>query len=83
MCFHPNLSSCIIRLYLIIIDLVNFVFSDFSLLVFKKFLSNSMFNFSMNLDLNRAIFHSVDSSFSSLSKSITIPNFSPQFIIFI
>ena len=46
-----------------------------------KFLSNLLFDFSVNLDLNRVIFDSMDLSLSSLLKSITFPNFSPQLIV--
>ena len=46
-----------------------------------KFLSNLLFDFSVYLDLNRVIFDSMDSSLSSLFKSITFPNFLPQLII--
>ena len=82
MCFPPNLSSCIIRLQFRILDLVNFIFNlGFLPLRVQKFLPNLLFDFSANLDPNRVIFYSVDSSLSSLSKSIKIPNFSPHFII--
>ena len=58
MCFPPNLSSCIIKLLFRIVDLVNFIFNfRFLSLLVWKFLSNSLFDF-------------VDSSLSSLSKSI-------------
>ena len=45
MYFPPNLFSCIIRLYFRIVDLVNFVFNF-------GFLSNSVIDFSANLDPN-------------------------------
>ena len=78
MCFPPNLSF----LVNFILDLVNFIFTfGFLSLHVQKFLSNSLFDFSTNLDPNLVIFYSLNSSLSSLSKSIKIPNFSPQFII--
>ena len=81
MCFPPNLFSYIIKLFRIV-DLVNFAFNfGFLSLHVQKFLSNSLFDFSVNLDPNPVIFYSVDSYLSSISKSIKIPNFSPQFII--
>ena len=82
MCFSLNLSSCIIKLYFRFVDLVNFVFNfRFLSLHVWKFLSNLLLDFSSNLDPNRVIFDSVDFFLSSLSKSIKIPNFSPQFIV--
>ena len=76
--FPPNLSF----LVNFIVDLVNFIFNfGFLSLDVQKFLSNLLFDFSTNLDPNLVIFSFVNSSLSSLSKSIKIPNFSPQFII--
>ena len=48
---------------------------------FRKFLSHSLDDFSVNLDPNFMIFDSVDSFSSLLSKNINFPNFSPHFII--
>ena len=56
-----------------IVYLVNFIFNfGFPSLRIRKFLSNSLFDFSANLDPNWVIFYSVDLSLSSLSKSIKI-----------
>ena len=64
------------------VDLVNCIYNfKFLTLLVQKFLPNLLFDFSSNLDPNQVIFDSVDSSLSSLSKSIKIPNFSPQFIV--
>ena len=57
-----------------------FYFKFLSLRV-QKSLPNLFFDFSANIDPNRVIFYSVASSLSYLSKSIKIPNFSPQFIV--
>ena len=47
-----------------IIDLVNFVFNfEFLSLHVQKFLSNSLIDFSANLDPNRVIFYSLNLSF--------------------
>ena len=55
------------------IDLVNLVFNfGFLSLQVHKFLSNLLFDFSTNLDPNRVIFDFVDSSLSSLYKSINL-----------
>ena len=65
-----------------IVDFFNFIFNfGFLSLHFRKFISNSLIDFSANLDPNRVIFYLMDLSLSSLSKSIKIPNSSPQFII--
>ena len=65
-----------------IVDLANFVYNfGFLSLRVQKFLYNSLFDFSMNLDPNQVIFDFMDFSLSFLSKYIKIPNFSPQFII--
>ena len=78
MCFPPNLLSYIIRFELRIVDLNNFIFYfEFLSRRVGEFLSNSLIDFSVNLDPNRVIFDSMDSSLSSLSKSSTFPNFSP------
>ena len=82
MFFVPNLLSCIIRLEFRIVDLVNLV-SNFRFLSLRvrKFIPNSLFDFSANLEPSRVIFYSVDSSLSSLSKNTNFPNFSLQFIV--
>ena len=65
-----------------IVDLVNLVFNfEFLSLRVRKFLPNSLFDFSANLDRNQVIFDFVDSSLSSHSKYVKIPNFSPEFIV--
>ena len=55
-----------------------YMFHDFQI---WPFLSYSLDDFSVNLDLNFMTFDFVDSSSSLLSKSIKNPNFSPLFII--
>ena len=80
--FSLSISSYIIKLKFRIVDLVNFIFNiGFLSLCVRKFLSNSLLDFSANLDPNRVIFYSLDSSLSSLSKYIKPLNFSPQFIV--
>ena len=46
-----------------------------------KFLSTSIFDFSVITNPNRVIFDSTDRSLSLLSKNTIFPNFSPQFIV--
>ena len=48
---------------------------------FQKFLSTSIFDFSVITNPNRVIFDSTDRSLSLLSKNTIFPNFSPQFIV--
>ena len=48
---------------------------------FLKFLSTSIFDFSVITNPNRVIFDSTDRSLSLLSKNTIFPNFSPQFIV--
>ena len=58
MCFPPNISSCIINLQFRIVDLANFVFNFLFLsLRVQKFLSNSLIDFSANLDPNLVILY--------------------------
>ena len=48
---------------------------------FRKFLSTSIFDFSVITNPNRVIFDSTDRFLSLLSKNTIFPNFSPQFIV--
>ena len=60
---------------------ISFLILVFRYLFVRKFLSNSLVDFSTNIDPNFVMFDFVDSPSSSLSNKIKISNFSPHFIV--
>ena len=60
---------------------ISILFLVFRDLLVQKFLSDSLVNYSANLDPNSVIFYSVDLPSSSLSYYIKTHNFSPHFIV--